>query len=75
MYACGYLEADGPVPLHYLLFYGGKPTGWFDPTESYRTGYVLKEIPRSWWRRPGDYHVGVWLNRQMLASTEFTMVP
>jgi hypothetical protein len=74
VYACGYLEAGGSVPLYFLLFYEGKPTRWFDHEENYRTGYVLKEVPR-FWQEPGDYRVEAWLNRQKLASATFTVVP
>jgi hypothetical protein len=74
IYACGYLEARGKVPLFFLLFYEGQPTGWFDPVEQYQTGYVFKELPRSW-RKPGTYRVEVRLQRHLLASTEFTIVP
>lgn len=74
IYACGYLEADGKVPLYFVLFYEGQSTRWFDPVEQYQSGYVVKELPQSW-RRPGDYRVEVWLQRHKVASTEFTIVP
>jgi hypothetical protein len=74
LYACGYLKADGSAPLHFLLFYEGKSTRWFDHEESYRAGYVLKEIPR-FWQEPGTYRVEARLNRHMVASTTFTVVP
>jgi hypothetical protein len=44
IYACGHLQAFGFEPLHFLLLYEKKPTGWFDPTENYRTGYVFKQV-------------------------------
>ena len=75
IYACGHLQAFGFEPLYFLLFYEGKATGWFDPTKDYRTGYVFREIPRSWWQEPGNYRLEVRLNRHKLASTEFTVVP
>jgi hypothetical protein len=74
IYACGYLEASGKVPLFFLLFYEGQPTGWFDHVQQYQTGYVFQELPRSW-RKPGDYRVEVRLQRHLLASAEFTLVP
>lgn len=73
--ACGYLEADGSVPVHFLLFFEGNPTEWFAPTESYQTGYVFREVPPFWWSKPGNYRVEAWLNRHKLASSEFTIVP
>ncbi len=74
IYVCGYLEASGKVPLHFLLFYEGKSTKWFDPEENYETGYIFKELPQSW-RKPGDYRVEVWLRGHKLAATEFTLLP
>jgi hypothetical protein len=74
MYACGYLEASGKVPLHFLLFYEGQSTRWLDPEEYYRTGYLFKELPASW-RKPGTYRVEVRLQRHKVAETEFTVVP
>jgi hypothetical protein len=74
IYACGYLEADGKVPLYFVLFYEGQSTRWFDPVEYYQSGYVFRELPQSW-RKLGDYRVEVWLQRHKVASTEFTIVP
>lgn len=74
IYACGYLETNGKVPLYFVLFYEGQSTGWFDPVEQYRSGYIFRELPQSW-RRPGDYRVEVWLQRHKVASTEFTIAP
>ncbi len=74
IYACGYLEASGKVPLYFLLFYEGQPTGWFDPVEQYQTGYVFKELPQSW-RKLGHYRVEVRLQGHLLTSAEFTIVP
>jgi hypothetical protein len=74
IYACGHLEASGKVPLHFLLFYEGQSTRWFDPAENYQTGYVFKELPQSW-RKPGDYTVEVRLQRHRVASAEFRIVP
>jgi hypothetical protein len=74
IYACGHLEASGKVPLHFLLFYEGQSTRWFDPEENYRTGYVFKELPPSW-RLPGNYRVEVWLQRHRVATTDFSVVP
>jgi hypothetical protein len=75
IYACGHLQADGSVPLHFMLFHEGRSTGWFDPTEKYQTGYVFRAIPQSWWQEPGSYRIEAWLNRHKLASSEFTVVP
>lgn len=74
IYACGYLEADGKVPLHFVLFYEGQSTRWLDPVEQYQSGYVFRELPQSW-RKPGKYRVGVWLQRHEVASAEFAIVP
>jgi hypothetical protein len=74
VFACGHLEAGGSVPLHFLLFYEGKPTNWFDRQENYRAGYIFKELPQPG-QKPGTYRVEVWLNRQELASTTFAIVP
>jgi hypothetical protein len=73
LYVCGYLEADGAVPLRFLLSHEGK-SGWFAHQERHSTGYMLREIPRSW-QEPGTYTVEVWLNRQKLGSATFTVVP
>jgi len=62
------------VPLHFLLFYEGQSTRWFDPEENYQTGYVFKELPQSW-RKPGDYTGQVRLQRHKVASTEFRIAP
>jgi hypothetical protein len=74
IYACGYLEANGKVPLFFLLFYEGQPTRWLDRETNYRTGYVFKELPQSC-RKPGDYRVEVRLQRHLVAATEFTVIP
>jgi hypothetical protein len=74
VYACGYLEAFGPVSINFLLFYEGKPLRWLGQRQNYRTGYVMKEVPR-FWQEPGDYGIEAWLNRQKLASATFTIVP
>jgi hypothetical protein len=74
IYACGYLEAEGKVPLYFVLFYEGRATGWLDPVEQYQSGYVSRELPQSW-RTPGSYRVEVWLQRHRVASTEFSIVP
>ena len=71
LYACGYLEASGSVPLYFELFHKGKPTKWFDHEAQYQTGYVFKEIPQRWLGR-GHHRVEVRLNRHLVASTEFT---
>jgi hypothetical protein len=74
VYACGYLEADGKVPLHFVLFYEGQATRWLDPVEHYQSGYVFRELPQSW-RKPGNYRVEVFLQRHEVTSTKFTIVP
>jgi|GEM_PF-2853434 len=74
IYACGHLEADGKVPLHFVLFYEGQSTRWLDPVEYYQSGYVFKELPQSW-RRLGNYRVEALLQRHTVASTEFSVVP
>ena len=74
IYACGYLEADGYVPLHFLLFYEGEATQWSDPEENYQTGLICRELPQSW-RKLGNYRVEVRLHGHEVAATEFTMVP
>jgi hypothetical protein len=74
IHACGYLEAEGKVPLYFVLFYEGRATGWLDPVEQYQSGYVSRELPQSW-RTPGSYRVEVWLQRHRVASTEFSIVP
>jgi hypothetical protein len=72
IFACGNLDADGKVPLHFLLFYEGKSTQWNDDVEDYRTGYVFQELPQSW-RKPGDYRVEVRLQGHLVDSTEFAI--
>ena len=74
IYACGYLEASGKVPLHFLLFYKGRSTRWLDPVEYYQSGWEFKELPQSW-REPGQYRAEVWLQRHEVASTPFGIVP
>jgi hypothetical protein len=74
IYACGYLEAGGKVPLHYVLFYEGQSTRWRDPVEYYQSGYVFRELPQSW-REIGSYRVEVYWQRHKVASTEFTIAP
>jgi hypothetical protein len=73
LYACGYLEADGSVPLYFLLFHEGDATGWFDQVTQYQTGYVFKELPEQW-LAPGVNRVEVYLQRRLLASEEFTVL-
>ncbi len=72
LYACGYLEADGSIPLYFLLFQEGDAAGWFDQVTEYQTGYVFKELPQQW-LAPGENRVDVYLQRRLLASEEFTV--
>lgn len=72
IYACGYLEAEGKVPLYFVLFHEGQSTRWLDPAEYYQSGYVFEELPQSW-RTPGFYRVEVWLQRRRVASTHFSI--
>jgi hypothetical protein len=74
IYACGYLEADGYVPLHFLLFYEGESTKWSNPEENYQTGFIFRELPQSW-RKPGNYRVELRLQGHKVAATEFAIVP
>lgn len=74
IYACGYLEASGRVPLHFLLFHEGRALSWFDPVTDYQTGYTFKELPDIW-REPGSYSVEVFLHRHKVASVEFQVIP
>lgn len=74
LYACGYLEADGSVPLYFLLFHEGDSTGWFDQAAQYRTGYVFKELPEQW-VVPGLNRVEVFLQRRLLAAEDFVVLP
>lgn len=73
LYACGYLETNGSVPLYFLLFHEGDATGWFDQVTQYQTGYVFKELPKQW-LAPGVNRVEVYLQRRLLASEEFIVL-
>jgi hypothetical protein len=74
VYACGYLEAEGKVPLYFVLFYEGRATSWLDSAKYYQSGYVFRELPQSW-RKPGRYRVEAWLRRHKVASAEFSIAP
>lgn len=74
IWVCGYLQADGYVPLHFVLFYEGESTKWYNSEKNYQTGWIYKELPGNW-RKIGSYRVEVWLHGHELAATDFTLVP
>jgi hypothetical protein len=69
---CGYLKADGPATLSFLLLYEEQPIKWFVLSKQYRTGPLFEPFTLPG-QQPGNYRVEAYLSRGRLASTEFTV--
>lgn len=73
LFACGYLRANGPASLRFLLYRDDKPLGWFVLSTRYEPGYLCERLPPSW-RQPGSYRVEAWYLKHEISSVEFVVV-